>query len=139
MELTGQLYGFYSNKNIEVVFDSLEKFSLTINYKYDENTIFGERAMIFFKDEKMWEHHLENGYNTDFEGKGCFSVESKLTRLNGISTLSEFDGNSDFEPIDINLTFTEVYYYVLTVPHFIEDDEFSKNIMNSFREILMRQ
>lgn len=138
MELTGQLYGFYSNKNIEEVFDSLEKFSLIINYKYDYNTIFGEKSMIFFKDEKMWQHHLENGYNTDIEEKGCFSIESKLTRLNGISTLFEFDGNSDFEPIDINLAFTKVYYYVLTVPYFIEEDKFSNDIVNSFRAILMR-
>jgi hypothetical protein len=138
MESTGQLYGFYSNKTIEAVFTALEKFSSEIKYNYDYNKLFGEKSMIFFKDEKMWQYHLENGYNTDINGEGCFTIETKITKLNGISTLFEFDGKSDFEPIDINLVFTEVFYYVLTVPHLVEEDIFSSNIMKVFREILIK-
>lgn len=138
MELTGQLYGFYSNKKISSVFEELKKYAKSTDYLCEHNTYDDEESLFFFKDEEMKQYHEEEGYNTDQKSQGCFCVEAKMTKLDGISTLFEFEGSSDFDPIDINLVFTKVYYYVLTVPHFLENDKFSKTIFDSMHRILMK-
>ncbi len=136
MELTGNLYGFYSNKSISEVFKSLEEYSKNINFKFEHNSFQEEKSMFFYKDDSMLDHHDEEGYNTEINGEGCFNVEAKETKLNGIATLFEFDGESDFDPYDINLAFTQVYYYVLTVPHLVENDMFSQKVHRSLLSIL---
>ncbi|MFD2909199.1 hypothetical protein ACFSX9_10705 [Flavobacterium ardleyense] len=136
MELTGNLYGFYSNKPISSVFKDLEQHAKNINFKFKSTSFQDDECMFFFKDQTMFEHHDEIGYNTELNNEGCFNVEAKKTKLKGIATLFEFEGESDFNPFDINLVFTEVFYYVLTVPHLKEEDNFSQKTHDSFMNIL---
>ena len=138
MELTGVLYGFYSNRALPAVFEELKSYAERIGYKFDIDSFEENETIFFYKDEKMLAHHDDNGYNTDLNGEGCFFIEAKKTKLIGIAKLFEFEGKSDFNPIDINLALTHVYYYLLTVPHIIEVDEFSKKIHNSVQSILTK-
>jgi hypothetical protein len=136
MELTGELYGFYSNKELPVVFEELKKYAESINFKFDIDSFDEWEHIFFYKNEIMLEYHDEKGYNTELNGEGCFFIEAKKTKLIGIAKLFEFEGKSDFNPIDINLALTNVNYYLLTVPHIIEDDEFSRKIHGSILSIL---
>ncbi|HEY8957346.1 hypothetical protein [Chitinophaga sp.] len=136
MNWTGELYGFYSEKPIQEVFEAVKNKALEMPYKFDYNKTDIEETLLFYKDEAMLEYHLENGYNTELNGEGCFSLEAKTVKLDGIATLFEFEGASDFEPYDINLVFSRIYYYVLTVPDFIEESEFSKKIHAMFHQVL---
>ncbi|ECP1342160.1 hypothetical protein FUT32_22920, partial [Salmonella enterica subsp. enterica] len=72
----------------------------------------------------------------DLDGEGCFCIEAKSTKLNGIATLFEIDNDSNFEPYDINLHFDNVFYYVLILPDLIENSDFCHNIHNLFINIL---
>lgn len=138
MELTGNLYGFYSNKPISNIFKDLNDYAKSINFKFQQSSFEEYENILFYKDEIMLEYHSEKGYNTELEGEGCFHVEAKKTKLKGMATLFEFEGEANFEPFDINLAFTEVYYYVLTIPHFIENDKFSQQIHTSLLNILTK-
>ncbi len=135
-EWTGVMYGFYTNKLIDDVFSSLIKKIASINYKYKQDSFRDEEFLFFYKNDEMQDYHLENGYNLDINGEGCFGVEAKNTTLNGIATLFEFDNDSDFEPYDINLHFDNVFYYVLVLPEAIENSNFCQNIYNLFINIL---
>jgi len=136
MNWTGELYGFYTEKPIHEVFQTLRNKALEMAYTWDYSKSDNEENLFFYKDEEMLQHHQENGYNTDRNGAGCFSVEARKVKLDGIATLFEFEGHSDFEPYDINLAFSQVYYYVLVLPDFIEASEFSNEIHTAFRQIL---
>ena len=136
MELTGSLYGFYSDKPTSIVFQALEEYSKSINFTFEHGSFLEEQSMFFYKDELMLERHYEIGYNTEIEGEGCFNIEAKKTSLQGIATLFEFEGKSNFDPLDINLAFAEVYYYVLTIPSVKEDNPFSQKIHDKFSNIL---
>jgi hypothetical protein len=135
-EWTGVMYGFYTNKSIDDVFSSLIKKIASINYKYKRDSFRDEEFLFFYKNDEMQDSHLENGYNLDINGEGCFGIEAKNTTLNGIATLFEFDNDSDFEPYDINLHFDNVFYYVLVLPELIENSVFCQNIHNLFVNIL---
>jgi len=137
MHWTGELYGFYTEKPIELVFNVFQKKSLEIGYKFDYFKNQNEEILLFYKDEKMLEYHLDNGYNTAINGEGCFCVEAKVVKLDGIASLFEFEGNSNFEPCDINLAFSKVFYYVLIVPDSIENSIFSAKIHELFHNILI--
>ena len=136
MELTGESYGFYSNKELPAVIEEMKKYAERINFKVDIDTFYEYERMFFYKDEIMVQYHDEKGYNTELNGEGCFFIEAKEAKLIGIAKLFEFEGKSDFHPIDINLALTHVYYYLLTVPHIIEDDEFSRKIHHTLQGIL---
>jgi hypothetical protein len=136
MELTGEMYAFYSNKSISAVFEELKSYAESINFKFELNTWEEYERIFFFKDEKMLHYHDEKGYNTELNGEGCFGIEAKKTKLIGIATLFEFEGVTNFDPHDINLAFKHVYYYLLTIPHIIEEDEFSRKIHQSVLNIL---
>ena len=136
MELTGNLYGFYSNKPISDVFRSLEEYSKNINFKFESSSFQDDKNMFFYKDKIMLQYHENIGYNTELKEQGCFSIEAKITKLKGIATLFEFEGESNFAPFDINLVLNQVYYYVLTIPHLKEKDKFSKMIYDSLLNIL---
>ena len=138
-EWSGVMYGFYTNKSIEDVFLLLDKKTASINYKHNRDSIRGEDFLFFYKNDEMLNYHLENGYNLDIDGKGCFCIEAKPTKLNGIATLIEFDNNSNFEPFDINLHFDHVFYYVLTLPDFIENSVFCQQLHDLFVSILDEQ
>jgi hypothetical protein len=138
MELTGELYGFFSNKEIAAVLEEMKKYAESINYKFEIDSFEGEENLFFYKDENMMHYHEENGYNTDLNGEGCFNLEAKKVKLNGIAKLFEFDGKSDFRPYDINLAFSQVYYYLLTIPHFKQEDEFSRKIHDTILGILTK-
>ncbi|MEN7547380.1 hypothetical protein AAG747_05650 [Rapidithrix thailandica] len=139
MDWTGKFYGFYSDKPIEEVFRELKNQAYTMGYQYDLIQEEDGESLFFYKNQEMLDYQLEHGYNTDLHDQGCFSVEAKLTKLKGIATLFEFEGRSNFEPLDINLMLHIVYYYNLVIPDFIEDSVFSKKIHNIFSEILLKE
>lgn len=137
MNWTGQLYGFYTGMPIEKVFERLKEKAQEIGYKFNYSKYKEEENLLFYRNEEMLDFHLENGYNTSMNNEGCFSIEAKIVKLDGIATLFEFDGIADFEPYDINLVFGKTFYYVLTVPDLIENSTFSKKIHHLFHDILM--
>ena len=139
MELTGELYGFYTNKELPTVFEELKKYAESIGFKFNINSFEEWENLFFYKDEKMLQYHDEKGYNTELNGEGCFGIEAKKTKLIGIAKLFEFEGETNFDPYDINLAFNHVYYYLLVVPHIIEDDAFSRKIHDSIRSILIAE
>ncbi|MBO9202436.1 MULTISPECIES: hypothetical protein [Niastella] len=140
MELTGEMYGFYSNRELPVVFEELKKFAESIGYKFNIHTFHEWENIFFYKDEQMLQYHDEKGYNTALNGEGCFGIEAKKnTKLIGIATLFEFEGDSNFDPHDINLVLNHVNYYLLVIPDIIEEDEFSKKIHNAVRSILLSE
>lgn len=138
-ELTGIMYGFYTNKSIDDVFFSWIKKLSSINYKYEQSAFRDEKFLFCYKNDEMRDYHLNYGYNLNLNGEGCFLIEAKSTKLNGIATLFEFDSASDFEPYDINLHFNKVFYYVLVLPDLIENSKFCQDIHNLFINILDRQ
>ncbi|HIF7076044.1 TPA: hypothetical protein ACX4A7_004643, partial [Salmonella enterica] len=109
-EWSGVMYGFYTNKSIDNIFSSWGKKIASINYKYKRDSFRDEEFLFFYKNDEMQNYHLENGYNLDLDGEGCFCIEAKSTKLNGIATLFEIDNDSSFEPYDINLHFDNVFY-----------------------------
>ena len=131
-EWTGSLYGFYSNAPIKEVFSSMQKEASRLGYEFEQNSYNGEESLLFYKNKDMLDYHMEHGYNTDIEGEGCFCVEAKVVSLSGVASLFEFDGDSSFEPYDINFLFNKIYYYVLIVPDFIEKSAFSLKIYQTF-------
>ncbi len=135
-EWTGILYGFYSNKPINEVFSLLKKEMGKINYQSNYYSAMDETSLFFFKDKNMFEHHLNNGYNIDMDGMGCFSVEAKNADLHGLATLFEYEDKSDFEPYDINLNFNNIFYYVLVLPEIVESSKFCLTLYNEFKKIL---
>lgn len=135
MEWTGYLYSFYSDKPIPEVFDRFAEAVNLLGYKCEQSVQFGEQVLFCFKDEQMLDYHLENGYNTDINGEGCFSIESKIAELNAVASMSEFEGKSDFYPMDIYLHLKSVYYYRLVLPEDI-DSPFSKKVFDLFRSSL---
>jgi len=34
-----------------------------------------------YKNNEMYEYHLENGYNIDMQGEGCFMIEEKKSAI----------------------------------------------------------
>lgn len=135
-EWSGVMYGFYTNKSIDSVFSLWNEKITSINYKYKRDCFRDEEFLFFYKNDEMKNSHLENGYNLDVDGEGCFCIEAKNTKLNGIATLFEFDNDSDFEPYDINLHFDNVYYYVLILPDLIDNSDFCQSIHSLFINIL---
>lgn len=135
---TGIMYGFYTEKSIPDIFEAFKNEVNKMNYLYvlQEN---GEEKVLFcYKNNEMLDYHLENGFNTDLNSQGCFSVEAKNVNLHGIASLFEYEGRSDFEPYDINLALNNIYYYVLIVPDFIGRSDFSKHIHGIFNCILQK-
>lgn len=80
-----------------------------------------------YKNNEMYKYHLENGYNIDMQGEGCFMIEEKRAQLRGRATLFEFESNSNigFEPRDIDLRFNSLFYYSLVLPEEPENSSFS--------------
>jgi hypothetical protein len=134
---TGELYGFYTEKPINRVFNIIKEYANSIGYEYEYSSQEREEYLFFYKDEKMYEYHLEHGYNIDINGIGCFSIEAKNTKMDGIATLIKFEGYPNLEPIDINLVFNDVFYYVLVVPCLIENSPFAKKIYDVFHNALL--
>ncbi|CAA9199127.1 hypothetical protein FLACOL7796_02553 [Flavobacterium collinsii] len=82
---------------------------------------------------------MSNGYNNDINTEGCFSVQAKVTNLNGVASLFEFDGVRDFNPQEINLVFDELFYYVLIVPNSINECSFSSKINEIFNNVIKQK
>lgn len=139
MDFTGRLYGFYSNRPISKVFVDIKAYAKSINFKFNCGAFEEYEHLFFYKDKIMLQHHEDKGYNTELGGEGCFYLEAKIATLDGIATLFEFEGESNFQPMDINLAFSKSNYYVLTIPHFKDDDIFSKKIHDTLRNILMKE
>ena len=80
-EWTGYQYGFYTNKPIDFVLSEWRKKVLAINYKYDYSIDEGDKFLFCNKNNEMYEYHLENGYNIDMQGEGCFMIEEKKSAI----------------------------------------------------------
>lgn len=80
-EWTGYQYGFYTNKPIDFVLSEWRKKVSAINYKYDYSIDEGDKFLFCYKNNEMYEYHLENGYNIDMQGEGCFMIEEKKSAI----------------------------------------------------------
>lgn len=137
-EWTGEMYGFYTNKSISNIFETLKNEVKSIGYHYKYNSYGKEESLLFYKDNIMLNHHLDVGYNTDLGGQGCFCVEAKVVNLHGIASLFEFESKSDFEPYDINLILDNIFYYVLIIPNFIEKSYFCAQIHQLLIDVIKK-
>lgn len=135
-EWTGKMYGFYATRPIAEVFEGVKNIFNTIGYRYEYGIYNGEEHLFFFKNNKMLKHHWNLGYNTDISGQGCFCIEAKVVNLYGMASLFEFNSKSDFEPYDINLLLSDVFYYVLILPDFIENSDFCLQIHHLFIDFM---
>lgn len=79
MEFTGFYYSFYFDKNTDIVIEELKN----TNFCYEEREFNGEKSYFFYKNDEMYENHLENGYSLDKNGEGCFCLETKRVPING--------------------------------------------------------
>lgn len=137
-EWTGEMYGFYTNKPISKIFETMINEVKNIGYHYEYNSYEGEESLLFYKDNNMLNHHLDVGYNTDLCGQGCFCIEAKIVNLHGVASLFEFESKSDFEPYDINLILDNIYYYVLIIPNFIDKSNFCEQIYHLLIDVIKK-
>ena len=150
MEWTGYWYGFYTNKPIDFVFSEWRKKMSIINYQYDYDVVnynhgkdYDNKENIWdtlfcYKNKEMFEHHLEEGYNIDMDGEGCFMIQAKKAQFRGRATLFEFDDkpiDDDFT-YDIDLRFNSLYYYCFVLPEEPECSSFSQKIRGFLISIL---
>jgi hypothetical protein len=138
MEWSGTYYYFYSNKSIQILFELLKAEASKIDFLHEYSIWDNEESLFFFKNKEMYDYHMNNGYNSDISGEGCFCVQAKMTHLNGVASLFEFDGSKDFDPQEINLVFDKLFYYVLIVPNPINECGFSSKINEIFSNAIKR-
>ena len=151
MEWTGYWYGFYTNKPIDFVFSEWRKKMSIINYQYDyrlENYNYKKNydnkeniwnTLFCYKNKEMFEHHLEEGYNIDMDGEGCFMIQAKKAQFRGRANLFdvvEDDSNIKCAPHDIDLRFNSLFYYCLVLPEEPECSSFSQKIRGFLISIL---
>ena len=87
----------------------------------------------------MFEHHLEEGYNIDMDGEGCFMIQAKKAQFRGRANLFdvvEDDSNIKCAPHDIDLRFNSLFYYCLVLPEEPECSSFSRKIRGFLISIL---
>lgn len=137
-EWTGELYGFYTNKQISRVFGAMINEVEHIGYQCEYHAYGEERSLLFYKNRNMLNHHLNVGYNTDLGGQGCFCIEAKNVNLHGMASLFEFESMSNFEPYDINLILDSIYYYILIVPDFVDESDFCAQIYHLMISVLKK-
>ena len=151
MEWTGYWYGFYTNKPIDFVFSEWRKKMSIINYQYDyrlenyndkknyDNKENIWNTLFCYKNKEMFEHHLEEGYNIDMDGQGCFMIQAKKAQFRGRANLFdvvEDDSNIKCAPHDIDLRFNSLFYYCLVLPEESECSSFSQKIRGFLISIL---
>ena len=151
MEWTGYWYNFYSNKPIDFVFSEWRKKMSIINYQYDyrlenynDEKNYNNKENIWntlfcYKNKEMFEHHLEEGYNIDMDGEGCFMIQAKKAQFRGRANLFdvvEDDSNIKCAPHDIDLRFNSLFYYCLVLPEEPECSSFSQKIRGFLISIL---
>ena len=142
MEWTGYWYGFYTNKPIDFVFSEWRKKMSIINYQYDYSLDNKENiweTLFCYKNKEMFEHHLEEGYNIDMDGEGCFMIQAKKVQFRGRANLFdvvEDDSNIKCAPHDIDLRFNSLFYYCFVLPEEPECSSFSQKIRGFLISIL---
>ncbi|OTQ27104.1 hypothetical protein [Gilliamella apicola] len=151
MEWTGYWYGFYTNKPIDFVFSEWRKKMSIINYQYDyrlenyndeknyDNKENIWNTLFCYKNKEMFEHHLEEGYNIDMDGEGCFMIQAKKAQFRGRANLFdvvEDDSNIKCAPHNIDLRFNSLFYYCLVLPEEPECSSFSQKIRGFLISIL---
>ena len=151
MEWTGYWYGFYTNKPIDFVFSEWRKKMSIINYQYDYDLVnynhgkdYDNKENIWdtlfcYKNKEMFEHHLEEGYNIDMDGEGCFMIQAKKAQFRGRANLFdvvEDDSNIKCAPHDIDLRFNSLFYYCLVLLEEPECSSFSQKIRGFLISIL---
>ena len=133
----GELYGFYTSGDPKTIIDSiLDHFSRNFGYQAEHGSYEGEESFLFFENQEMMDHHLDNGYNLDLGGKGCFCIEQSMVDLDGTASLFELDGESNFQPFEIALVLDDLCYLRLVLPAPRDESEFCRDIYNSLRIIL---
>ena len=88
MDWTGSLYFIDTNKCGKWVLENLKQcFHEKYHYTFQDNSDEEWDYLLFYRDKKMLNHHLEKGYNDDMDGKGCFGIEAKNVDLKAIATV----------------------------------------------------
>ena len=142
---------YYTNKPIDFVFSEWRKKMSIINYQYDyrlenynDEKNYDNKENIWntffcYKNKEMFEHHLEEGYNIDMDGEGCFMIQAKKVQFRGRANLFdvvEDDSNIKCAPHDIDLRFNSLFYYCLVLPEEPECSSFSQKIRGFLISIL---
>ena len=142
---------YYTNKPIDFVFSEWRKKMSIINYQYDYDLVnynhgkdYDNKENIWdtlfcYKNKEMFEHHLEEGYNIDMDGEGCFMIQAKKAQFRGRANLFdvvEDDSNIKCAPHDIDLRFNSLFYYCLVLPEEPECSSFSQKIRGFLISIL---
>ncbi|MFQ1013526.1 hypothetical protein ACFX2U_11900, partial [Gilliamella apicola] len=140
-----------TNKPIDFVFSEWRKKMSIINYQYDyrlenyndEKNYHNKEniwnTLFCYKNKEMFEHHLEEGYNIDMDGEGCFMIQAKKAQFRGRANLFdvvEDDSNIKCAPHDIDLRFNSLFYYFLVLPEEPECSSFSQKIRGFLISIL---
>ena len=137
MDWTGSLYFIDTNKCGKWVLENLKQcFHEKYHYTFQDNSDEEWDYLLFYRDKKMLNHHLEKGYNDDMDGKGCFGIEAKNVDLKAIATITEYEGKPVDVLADTVLFFENIYHITLVLPGDIEDTPFSKNIYDDVLAVL---
>ncbi|MDO4250827.1 MAG: hypothetical protein Q4C68_04880 [Moraxella sp.] len=135
----GSFYRFYTDKEINKVYENfIKEIEENLGFKHEYVEFNDEKNILFYKNKKMLNAHLEKGYHLNKNGEGCFGIESKKVSMNQIVSLHTFDKDTNFDPYDINLIFDTAYYYFLVLPESIETSIFSEKILNLFIKVLQQ-
>ena len=114
----------------------LENYNDEKNYDNKENIW---NTLFCYKNKEMFEHHLEEGYNIDMDGEGCFMIQAKKAQFRGRANLFdvvEDDSNIKCAPHDIDLRFNSLFYYCFVLPEEPECSSFSQKIRGFLISIL---
>lgn len=136
----GAFYWFYTDRKIKDVHREITSLiEAKLGFKHEYTAFNDEKNLFFYKNKKMRNAHLQQGYHLNKRGEGCFGIEGKKVKMNQVANLHKFDGLSDFEPYDIHLVFKQAYYYLLVLPEPVETSPFSKMVFELFLDVLNNQ
>ncbi|BAV06256.1 hypothetical protein SAMN05421788_106323 [Filimonas lacunae] len=136
-------YKFYSNISNTVIAERFNQFVKDMGYQIElSNADKSEEESLFrfyYKNEEMLSYHEENGYNTDLNGEGCFSLSSEAETLNEEFIVADtLDIETGFSQ-SVKFVFGKSYSYLLSVPDIIEEDPFSKKIFDGLYQIIQKE
>lgn len=128
-DIGGTEYVFYSDKSSSFLSDLVDSIAERLDYSYtlDPDPEY-DVDKFFFKNEDMYELHLEEGFNTKMNGQGGFWKQVKRDKIFGLATLEESFIGEQFDPHTINLYIDNISMIHLTVPDIYQDCQFSKMI-----------
>lgn len=137
MDWTGSLYFFYTNKSRALIVEDIKNIAFKkYGFIFEDNSFGDEYNFLFYLNEEMLNRHLEHGYGEDRSGKGCFSIESKITNFFGVVSILELSGRKVDTPADTNVFFKDVFYITLILPSDIDNSSFSKSVYGDIADLL---